>query len=131
MSREYLNPPMTAIGSVINNLAEEMHDNAVKHGFYEDYLETHDYLEVNDQMWGCEVLQMNFTLAQLAKIASEVGEAVAAIQHGRPDELREELADIIIRTLDLGAFLEPRIGDCIMLKHETNKQRPYKHGKQC
>ena len=131
MSREYLNPPMSAIGSVINGLASDIHDNAVKHGFYADYLEAHDYLEVNDQMWHAEVLHMNFVLAQLGKIASEVGEAVSAIQHGDHNGLREELADVVIRALDLGAFIEPRIGDCIMLKHETNRDRPYKHGKQC
>ena len=128
---EYMNPPMNGVGSVINGLAKDIHDNAVQHGFYEDVEELLNYLNVNDQTWHSEVSKMNFILAQLAKIASEVGEAVSAIQHGDQNGLREEIADIAIRTLDLGAYIEPRIGDCIMLKHEKNRARPYKHGKKC
>lgn len=131
MNVDYMNPPMSAIGSVVNGLAGDIHDNAVKHGFYADYEELQMHLGINDQPWFAEVTKMNFILAQLAKIASEAGEAVAAVQHGNTSELFEELADVAIRTLDLGAFLTPRFGDVIMAKHEHNRSRPYKHGKRC
>lgn len=124
-------PPKTPIGSVINSLAYEAHEAARSKGFYEEIEDLQDYLQVNDQPEKHAVAGTSHTLAQLAKIASEVGEAVSAIQHGEYLELREELADIIIRTLDLAGYLDFRIGDCVILKMEKNRNRPYKHGKVC
>lgn len=130
-SLDFNMPPKTPIGSVINSLSVEAHENARSKGFYEDIEELQDYLSVNDQPEKHAVAGETFTLAQLAKVASEVGEAVSAIQHGEHLQLREELADIVIRVLDLAGYLDFRIGDCIILKMEKNKNRPYKHGKRC
>ena len=121
----------TAMGSAINGMANDIHANAVEHGFYEDVDYLIDYLAVNDQPGAIKKVKMNFVLAQIAKIASEAGEAVSAIQHGNWQELPEELADIVIRTLDLAAYLDYSIGDEIIAKMEKNKNRPYKHGKEC
>lgn len=130
-SLDFNNPPRTALGSVINGMCYEAHKNASEHGFYEDINELLDYLQVNDQPEKHAVGEMLFTLGQLAKISSEVGEAVGAIQHGEYLQLYEELADIVIRTFDLAEYLGFRLGDCIVLKMEKNKNRPYKHGKVC
>ena len=130
-SLDFNNPPRTAIGSIINGLCFDAHDTAVQHGFYEELYETQDYLQANDQPEKHASVGVDFTLAQLAKIASEVGEAVGAIQYGEYFQLREELADIVIRTFDLAEHLECRLGDCIMLKMKKNRERPYKHGKVC
>lgn len=130
-SLEFNNPPRTALGSVINGMCYEAHKNAVEHGFYEDHDDLQDYLQVNDQPEKHAVAAVDFTLAQLAKIAGEVGEAVDAIQHGEYLQLHEELADIVIRTFDLAEHLDCRLGDCIVLKMERNRSRPYKHGKVC
>jgi len=130
-SMDFRLPPKTPIGSVVNGLALEAHETAVQHGFYEEYDEAQDYLSKNDQPEKHALGVQLMTLAQLAKIGSEVGEAVRAIQHGEHYQLHEELADIVIRTLDLAAFLDCRIGDCIVLKMKKNKDRPYKHGKVC
>ena len=123
--------PKTAVGSVISGMASEIHDNAVKHGFYEEADDMIAYLAVNDLPGLVKVTKTNFVLAQLAKIMSEGGEAVAAIQHDEWEELPEELADIVIRTLDLADYLGYPIGDVILAKMEKNKNRPYKHGKVC
>lgn len=40
----------------------------------------------------------------------------------------EELADIIIRTLDLASAMNVNIGEVILKKHEYNKSRSYRHG---
>ena len=130
-SIEFNNPPRSALGSVINGVCIDAHENAVQHGFYDDIREMQEYLQVNDQPEKHAVCADMFTLAQLAKIASEVGEAVGAIQHGEYLQLHEELADIVIRTFDLADYLGCRLGDCIMLKMKKNKERPYKHGKLC
>jgi len=130
-SLDFRLPPKSAIGSVVNSLAFEAHKTATEHGFYEEFDNMQDYLSANDQPDMHAFTHQQMALAQLAKIASEVGEAVGAIQHGEYFQLHEELADIIIRTLDLAEFLDCRIGDCVMLKMEKNRHRPYKHGKVC
>ena len=130
-SLDFNMPPKTPIGSVINTLCAEAHETAVRHGFYEDFGDMQDYLEVNDEPKKQADNEMFFILGQLAKIGSEVGEAVGAIQHGEYLQLREELADIVIRTFDLADYLNCQLGDCIVLKMKKNKERPYKHGKVC
>ena len=130
-SLDFNNPPRTALGSVINGMCYDAHNTAVEHGFYEELDEVQNYLQVNDQPQKHADTGTFFTLGQLAKIASEVGEAVSAIQHGEYLQLHEELADIVIRTFDLAEYLGCRLGDCIVLKMKKNKDRPYKHGKLC
>ncbi len=120
------------LAQFINDFAAFAHENAVNHGFYDDIHNLMDYLNVNDQPKLANVAMRDFILAQLAKIASEVGEAVAAIQHSETYEhLSEELADIAIRTADLANFLDYQHGFDIMHKMETNRNRPRLHGKTC
>lgn len=71
-------------------------------------------------------------ITKLALIGTEVAEAL--------DELRKpvyseedfvgEVADIIIRTLDLGGFLGVYLGDAVVAKVEKNKTRPFRHGRR-
>lgn len=116
----------------INHVSDEAHDNAVKHGFYEDYEKLEEFLQSEDKPHLADVAHRDFVLAQLAKIGSEVGECVAVVQKVEDYKgLAEELADIMIRTMDLAAFLGYRLGADVMLKMAKNAQRPYKHGKIC
>ena len=116
----------------INHVSDEAHDIAVKHGFYEDFESVEEFLIQEDKPHLADVAHRNFVLAQLAKIGSEVGECVAVVQKV-PDYkgLSEELADIVIRTMDLAAFMGYRLGANVMLKMAKNAGRPYKHGKIC
>ena len=76
---------------------------------------------------------------KLALIHSEVSEALE-VWRKDPDAkdshcpnhsaMGVELADIIIRTLDLAKKLDIDIVDCVLAKHNFNKTRPYKHGKK-
>ncbi|MEN6532316.1 MAG: hypothetical protein ABFD89_01550 [Bryobacteraceae bacterium] len=74
----------------------------------------------------------------LALIMSEACEGLEALRNGNgPSDhipefslIEEELADVIIRTLDLAAGLNARIGEAIMAKIEFNAVRPHKHGKE-
>lgn len=116
----------------INEISHDAHTNAINHGFYEDIAELIEYLSVNDQPRLVKIAQRNFVLAQLAKIASEIGEAVAAIQHDEfMEHLPEELADISIRTYDLADFLGYHHGFDVVAKMEHNRNRPRMHGKTC
>lgn len=118
--------------NMLNQLSFEAHTNAIKHGFYYDIDEIMDYCSVNDKPALYEIARRDFILAQLAKIASEVGEAVSCIQHSdNYNGLNEELADITIRTMDLATFLMYNHGDDVLTKMKKNAERPYKHGKIC
>lgn len=65
---------------------------------------------------------------KLALIHSEVSEALEAIRNKDEDNFAEELADIVIRVLDLSAGLEIDMDDEVQIKLEENKKRGYRHG---
>ena len=74
----------------------------------------------------------------IALMHSELSEALEAIRHGNPpdDKIPEfngyetELADCVIRIMDLAAGRGLRVGEAIVAKMAYNEGRPYKHGKE-
>lgn len=64
----------------------------------------------------------------LALIHSEVSEALEAFRKNDKLNFSEELADTIIRVLDLTAGLGIDIDTAVLLKIEKNKGRGYRHG---
>ena len=64
----------------------------------------------------------------LALIHSEVSEAVEAFRNNDEEHFGEELADIIIRTLDLATGLGLDIDFEVKRKMALNAKREYKHG---
>lgn len=98
---------------VINELRDVIHENAVKKGFYD--------------------APINFG-ERMALIHSEVSEALEAHRCSSntdelTDQVKSELADIIIRVLDVCGYYKVNIADAILSKHQTNIGRPRKHGK--
>lgn len=77
-------------------------------------------------------------LAKLALVHSEVSEAVEAIRdrqwkteldaNGKPVGLGSELADTVIRVLDLAQHLGIDVGSEIARKMAFNRRRPRRHG---
>lgn len=94
----------------IREVAKEIHKNARAHGFWDK--------------------PRNFGEA-LALIHSEVSEALEAYRDRDDDGIGEELADIVIRTMDLAEGLGYDIEAEMLRKMKYNKTRPRMHGKRC
>ena len=108
-------------------LTNEAFDNAEVHGFHEDYNAL--LSDVPSELY--KPLRRTILLAKLALISSEIGEAVSALQHGDEGLFAEEVADIVIRVLDLCGTEDIDLGGEVLDKMMTNRKRPYMHGKEC
>ena len=111
----------------LRHLVEEAHDNATEHGFTKIYDEFMNAVPIEQR----RATRCTILLAKLALINSEVGEAVRALQHGDDPGFAEEIADIVIRILDLCGYAHIDLGSEVINKMITNRKRPYLHGKEC
>ena len=99
------------------SMSGSIHDNAAVHGWWDEPRE-------------------DGTL--IALIMSEAAEALEALRKGnKPDEhcpqfsgAEVELADVVIRIMDMAEARGWNVAGAIVAKHEFNKTRPYKHGKE-
>lgn len=115
----------------LNELAQEIHLTAKKHGWWQK--------EVIPTPNGDISIEPNIP-EKLALIHSEVSEALEESRIGtpltstflgtddKPIGFSSELADIIIRVLDLAAYLSIDIDKAVAAKVAYNKYRPYRHG---
>jgi NTP pyrophosphatase (non-canonical NTP hydrolase) len=105
--------------NIFDNLAMELHKQAVVKGFWPEIEDVDDI----------------FIAKQLMMIVSEVTEVMEAIRKDKgEEEITKEFADILIRTLDLYAgvvesgYTRLSLDQALREKVEFNKTRPEKHG---
>lgn len=110
-------------------LMKEAHINAVKHGFWDEFIELENQKGVF-QPKTFKFLRNSIIGNLLMLIVSEVGEAQDGLRHNDDENFKEELADIVIRTFDLAGGLSIDLQAEILKKMDKNRNRPYKHGKE-
>ena len=109
----------TAFGIMLSTMAEAIHAGNIERGFWPSGA-TPEALE-----------------RALLLIHSEISECVEAIRKDNPpdkhlpefDNATVELADAVIRILDVSAAYNLNLGEAIVKKVAFNESRPYKHGK--
>lgn len=127
----------------INELAKEVHENAVAHGWWEtppsipealclihsevsEALE--EYREGQPLVYGTCALGLDGCKfsgeCEMAGHPSEPGVSGPC----KPEGVAVELADVILRALDLMAALGVDVDAVVMAKHRYNQSREYRHG---
>lgn len=126
----------TEIWSKITDLSKTVHINNCDKGFYDDpktVLEQvcliHSELgELTEAFRTDNYCQLN---QEDLKFPSDNFDLTDFVQDNIKDTFEDELADVLIRCLDLAGWRGIDIGNHIRLKLAYNKKRPYKHGKKC
>lgn len=123
----------------LNELAKEIHKNAVAHGFWEPKQEfpatialchselseaLEEYREGNELIY--HVCDMN-----CGERCEYVSTDDCPDHKRRPEGIAVEMADCLIRILDWAAHAGVDMDAVIAEKMAYNKTRPFKHGKKC
>lgn len=103
----------------IKELQKEVHENAKAHGWWETPPKIGELLMLI-------TTEVSEAFEEVRK-GKEINETYYA-DNGKMEGVPSELADIVIRVMDLCEHYGIDLEKAIIEKHEYNKTRPYKHG---
>ncbi len=115
-------------GAYLQQIAQEIHENALEHGWWDK-----GERNVGELFMLCvSELAEAFEEYRNGKKMDEVYYSKDTQGINKPEGIPSEIADVIIRLLDICGFYNINIGEMVMEKHLYNKSRPYRHGnKKC
>ena len=124
----------------MKKLQEEIHRIADDHGFWSDYRDLRKLVGEYGGLLGVQedAPELMIQLSRAMLMVSEISEAVEARRNhdAKDDKLPQysgftvELADCIIRILDMAEQFNLPVIEAILDKSDYNKSRPFMHGKQ-
>jgi hypothetical protein len=124
--------------SNLNELRDEIHQNAVEHGWWDEergigeiialcHSELSEALE-EARIGAPAIYCQEYDIDYCGNCVSQ--HDLCPSNGNKPEGVAVELADCIIRILDYCGRKGIDIDAIVRLKHEYNKRRPYKHGKE-
>lgn len=120
---------------MINELSQEIHKNNVKKGFYDDEKNIGEMLcLIHSEV--SEALEADrkgvYTSKDIVIVNGRVTEKnfKENFLEGVKDTFEDELADVMIRVMDLAAYKGIDLEQHIKAKVRYNTLRPHKHGKK-
>jgi hypothetical protein len=127
--------PLVGFGQVFRETAQEVHATARSKGWW-DSRDGMEKLAASESPALLEFTKVTLDAACIALIHSELSEAIEAARAGDPpdDKIPEysgveaELADVIIRIMDIAAHRGWRVGDALEAKMAMNRGRSRMHG---
>lgn len=116
-------PTMGELMTALDNLVHVAHENSRTHGFWDPGEGSATFVE-----------RIALVISECAEVIEEVREnrpvtEIRVREDGKPLGIPTELADILIRVLDIAGGYGIEIGDAVAMKMRYNAGRPHKHGK--
>lgn len=108
----------------INGLARMIHEDADRHGLWDDFREAMRRFEDREDSARLSALRYYAT----GVVSGEVSEMRSA--HEDKTHYAEEMADVFIALLSTAEELRIDLGGEVVRKMEINRGRPWKHGKE-
>ena len=103
----------------INEMVSDVHQNAIKHGWWEEVRSFGELIAL------CHS-ELSEALEDLRN-----GKEITAVwqdEKGKPCGIPTELADVVIRVMDICGYYDIDLEHVLKEKHDYNITRPYKHG---
>ncbi len=110
----------------LDRIAAKVHETAREKGFWDHEFLSYPNVPIGDEG---KIENPSIIPEKLALIMGEAAEALDAYRDDDYSELAEELADIVIRVLDLSESLGFSMDTEVERKMDKNKERPYLHGR--